>query len=282
MEKVYYNAPKKIVDLNLERCENKAKLPLPKMILMGIMAGIFIALGGATSSTAVHAIDNVGLARTLAGAVFPIGLMLIVFLGGELFTGNGLIIMAVLDKRVTFRQMFRNLVVVYFSNYVGAMIINYLLIFSGNLNYSDGRMGAYLINTAFKKMSITPLQGITSGILCNILVCLAIMMATASTDIAGKIWAIFFPIWAFVIAGFEHCIANMYYIPIGIMATHNADYVEKAQEIYGMTLEQIEGMSHLGSLRNFIPVTLGNLIGGVVFVGVVSYLIHKKDWGKKA
>ena len=169
-----------------------------------------------------------------------------------------------------------------FSNYVGAMLINYLLIFSGNLNYSDGRMGAYLINTAFKKMSITPLQGITSGILCNILVCLAIMMATASTDIAGKIWAIFFPIWAFVIAGFEHCIANMYYIPIGIMATHNANYMEKAQEIYGMTLEQIEGMSHLGSLRNFIPVTLGNLIGGVVFVGVISYLIHKKDWGKKA
>ena len=153
------------------------------MILLGIMAGVFIALGGATSSTAAHAVENVGVARALAGVIFPVGLMLIVFLGGELFTGNCLIIMDVFDKRVTWAGLFRDLFIVFFS---------------GNLNYSGGLLGAYTIKVAVSKIAISPVQGITSGILCNILVCLAVLMATSARDIAGKVWAIFFPICAFV------------------------------------------------------------------------------------
>ena len=117
--------------------------------------------------------------------------------------------------------------------------------FSGNLDYSSGRLGAYAIKVALGKISITPIQGITSGILCNILVCVAILMAAAAKDFAGKVWAIFFPIFAFVIGGFEHCVANMFYIPMGMLAAANSKYVEQAKLIYGITLEEISKLTVL-------------------------------------
>ena len=262
----HFNTPAEVVDLSIKACENKTKLPVGKMILLGIMAGVFIALGGATSSTAAHAVENVGVARALAGVIFPVGLMLIVFLGGELFTGNCLIIMDVFDKRVTWAGLFRDL------------CVDVLIVFSGNLNYSGGLLGAYTIKVAVSKIAISPVQGITSGILCNILVCLAVLMATSARDIAGKVWAIFFPICAFVVGGFEHCVANMFYIPAGIMAAMNPDYVAKAKDAYGLTVEQIATLTPLHSLQNFIPVTLGNMIGGMLCVGLPLYLIYKKKW----
>lgn len=274
----HFNTPSEIIELNMKACEGKTSLPLGKMILLGIMAGAFIALGGATSNTAAHAIDNVGVARAMAGAIFPVGLMLIVFLGGELFTGNCLIIMDVFAKRATWKGLIHNLLIVYFSNFIGAFLVDVLIVFSGNLNYSDGLLGAYTIKVAIGKLAITPLQGITSGILCNILVCLAVLMATSAKDIIGKVWAIFFPICAFVVGGFEHCVANMFYIPIGIMAAANPVYVAKAQKIYSISSEQLDNLSALGSLQNFIPVTIGNIIGGMFFVGLPLYLIHKKKW----
>ena len=201
----HFNTPAEVIDNNMKAGEGKAHLPLGKMILLGIMAGAFIALGGATSSTAAHAIDNVGLARFVAGIIFPVGLMIIVFVGGELFTGNCLIVMDVVGKKVTWFECIRNLIVVYFSNLIGALIIDTLIYFSGNLDYTGGLLGAYAIKVAVGKVGISPLKGITSGILCNILVCIAILMAAAATDIVGKVWAIFFPIMAFVVGGFEPC-----------------------------------------------------------------------------
>lgn len=274
----HFNTPSEIIDLNLKACESKTTLPLGKKLLLGIMAGAFIAFGGATSSTAAHAVENVGVARVLAGTIFPVGLMLIVFLGGELFTGNCLIIMDVLDKRVTWRRLIRDLVIVYFSNLIGALLIDILIVFSGNLDYSGGLLGAYTIKVAIGKMMLSPVKGITSGILCNVLVCLAVLMAVSARDIAGKVWAIFFPICAFVVGGFEHCVANMFYIPTGILAAMNPQYAALAQETYGITAEQLSGLTVLGSLHNFIPVTIGNVIGGMFLVGVPLYLIHKKKW----
>ncbi len=274
----HFNTPAETIELNMKACENKTVLPLGKMILLGIMAGAFIALGGAASSTAAHAIENVGLARTMAGVIFPVGLMLIVFLGGELFTGNCLIIMDVFAKRTTWKRLLYNLVVVYFSNLMGALIIDTLLVFSGNLNYSGGLLGAYTIKTAVGKLAVTPVQAVTSGILCNLLVCLAVLMATCAKDIVGKVWAIFFPICAFVIGGFEHCVANMFYIPAGIMAAANPGYAAMAQEVYGITAEQLADLTVAGSLQNFIPVTIGNILGGMIFAGLPLYLIYKKKW----
>lgn len=273
-----FHSPVDIIKGNMAGGKGKTSLPLGKMILLGIMAGAFIAIGGATSNTAVHDIANVGLARTLAGAIFPVGLMMIVLCGGELFTGNCMISMAVMDKQTTFLKMLRNLVVVYFSNFAGALIIDALIYFSGNLDYTSGTLGAYTIKVALAKISIDPVKAVCSGILCNMLVCMAILMAGAAKDIAGKILAIWFPIFAFVIGGFEHCVANMFYVPTGIMAAQNATYAAKAQELYGITAEQLNSMTPLSTFSNLVPVTIGNIIGGAVFIGMMYYLIHIKEW----
>lgn len=275
-----FNTGAEAVALNMEAGINKAKLPLLRMILLGIVAGAFIALGGVASSVAAHGIQDVGLMRTLSGCIFPVGLMMIVFVGGELFTGNCLIIVPVLAKKTTWGQYARNLAVVFFSNLAGALLIDFLIVGSGLLDFSDGLMGASLIKAALSKISISPMRGITSGILCNILVCIAILMATAARDAAGKVWAIFFPILAFVICGFEHCVANMFYIPMGIMASLNPVYAAKAEEAYGITAEQISTLTVTGSLNNFIPVTIGNMLGGALFVGTVCYFLYIRNTKK--
>lgn len=267
------NTPKEIVELNMEGAVSKANLKLPKMIALGILAGMFIALGGATSSTASHSIANFGLAKTLSGVIFPVGLIMIILVGGELFTGNCLMVMATIDKRIKLSQFVRNLVVVFLANFVGSFMIDLLIFYSGNLNASQGLLGASVINTAIMKASITPIRGITSGILCNILVCVAILTAASAKDVAGKILATWFPIFVFVIGGFEHVIANMYYIPIGMLAATNSDYVTKAQEAYGITAEQLENLSFSGLISNYLPVTIGNIIGGVL-VGFIVYYIQ--------
>lgn len=270
------NTPLDIAESTIKSGVNKGNLPLIKMILLGIMAGAFIALGGVASNVAVHGIADVGLARTLAGAIFPVGLMLVVFTGSELFTGNCLMLTAVLDKKLKVIQMIKNLVVVYFSNLIGALIIDVLVFYSGQFNYSAGGLGAYTIKVALAKTTIDPTAAIASGILCNVLVCLAIIMAGAAKDVTGKILAIFFPIWAFVICGFEHCVANMFYIPAGILAATNSDYVQKANELYGITAEQCTALTHFNGIESFLFVTIGNIIGGMIFVGLIYYMAHKK------
>lgn len=270
--------PAEIIVANIESGKGKAELPIIRMILLGLMAGGIIALGGSASSVAAHDIGSVGVARLLTAVVFPVGLMMIVLAGGELFTGNCMITMAVLDGQTTLNKKIRNLVVVYISNFIGAFVIDLLVFASGQLDYSNGGLGAYSIQVALGKIDITFIEGIASGILCNILVCTAILMASAAVEVAGKIWAIFFPIFAFVIAGFEHSIANMFYIPIGIMAATNPAYVAKAEELYGITAEQAAGITMGQSLHNFVPVTIGNIIGGVFFVSVTYYLVHRKKW----
>ncbi len=274
MTEQHFNTPAEVITATLEGGKRKSQLPFGKMVLLGIMAGAFIALGGATSSTAVHNISNVGIARAVAGCIFPVGLMMIVFVGGELFTGDCLMVMDVMCGKVKWYDCVRSLVVVYFSNLIGALIIDILVFYSGNLDYTSGLLGAYTIKVAIGKVSISPVTGIASGILCNILVCIAVLMASAASDIAGKVWAIFFPILAFVVGGFEHCVANMFYIPAGILAATNPEYVAKAQEAYGITAEQINSLTVANSLHNFIPVTIGNILGGMVFVGIPCYLIQ--------
>ena len=205
-----FNSPAEIASLVSKSGVTKSMLSLPKMILLGLMAGAFIAFGGAASDVAMHGVADVGLARVVAGVIFPVGLMLVVFTGSELFTGNCLMIIPTLEKKIKVASMLRNLVTVYISNFVGAMIIDLLIFFSGQLNYSNGGLGAFTIKVALAKTTINPVTAIISGILCNILVCLAIVMATGATDAIGKIFGVFFPICAFVVCGFEHCVANMF------------------------------------------------------------------------
>lgn len=265
-----------VIEQNIQNGIKKTNLTTKKLILLGIAAGFFIGIGAEASSLAMHGISNVGLARTVAGAVFPIGLMLIVLLGGELFTGNCLISMAVYDKKAKLKGMIRNLTIVYISNFIGAALMAWMINNCGQLNFSDGGAGAFTIKVALGKVGIDPMQAIVSGILCNVLVCLAIFMAATAKDVAGKCIAIFFPIFVFVISGFEHCVANMYYIPAGIFAAHNPLYAAKATELYGITAEQLSGLNFGTMFSNLVPVTIGNVIGGMVFVGLLYWYLYRK------
>lgn len=277
-----FNSPSECIDLNIKGGIGKANLPIIKMIILGIMAGAFIAIGAEGSNLAMHNVSNVGLARTLAGAIFPVGLMMLVLIGGELFTGNCLLIMGVLDKKVTVQKLILNLVIVHMSNFIGAFLVAYGMFACGQFNYSDGMLGAFTIKVAIGKLNISPSSAIVSGIFCNILVCAAILMATAARDIAGKCIAMFFPILVFVISGFEHCVANMYYIPAGIIASKNAAYVQQAQTLYGITAEQLQNLNYGKMyLSNILPVTLGNIIGGMLCVGTVCFLVYKKSLSLK-
>lgn len=276
-----FNMPKQLVEMNLKAGESKVELSTLKCILLGMMAGAFIAFGAATSSAAIHHISNQGLAKALAGVIFPVGLMMIVLIGGELFTGNCLMIAGVMDRRFRVPQMIRTLVLVWFSNLAGAVLIAALVYFSGLFDYTSGELGAFTIKVAYGKCTMEPLQAVCSGILCNILVCIAVLMSTAAKDVAGKIWACFFPIMAFVIGGWEHCVANMFYIPAGILASFNDNYAAKAEELYGITKAQIEASVNIkGFISNQIPVTIGNLLGGMVFVALPLYFIHKSNKGE--
>lgn len=270
--------PQQIVEVNMQAAVAKTRLPLGRMILLGIFAGMFIAGGGAASSVAMHSIDNVGLSRLLGGCIFPVGLMMIVFIGGELFTGDCLMIMACIHKKISVPAMLKVLLVVYLSNLVGAAAIAFLVSASGQFGYTGGLLGAYTIKVAAGKVGLSFGTAVSSGILCNIFVCAAVLMAAAAKDIAGKVWAIFFPIMAFVVSGYEHCVANMYYIPAAIFAKSNPAYVEKAISAYGLTQAQIDSVNW-GSflLKSALPVTLGNVLGGMVFVGIILYFIHAKN-----
>ena len=257
------STPPQIVAANMNAAKGKTELPLLRLILLGIFAGMFIAGGASASSLAMHAISNVGLARFVAGAIFPVGLMMIVFVGGELFTGDCLMIMGCVHGKFPAGKMLKVLVVVYLSNLLGSVLFAELVNLSGQYNYSGGLLGAFTIKVAMGKVSMSFAQAFASGLLCNIFVCMAVLMAMAAKDIAGKVWAIFFPILAFIVSGYEHCVANMYYIPAGIFAKANAAYAAIAMESYGYTAAQLEGLNWANMLvANLLPVTLGNIVGG--------------------
>ena len=261
------STPLQIVAGNISAAKGKSELPLMRMILLGIFAGMFIAGGASASSLAMHAISNVGLARLVAGAIFPVGLMMIVLVGGELFTGDCLMIMGCIHGRFSAVKMAKVLVVVYLSNFVGSVIFAELVNLSGQYNYTNGLLGAFTIKVAMGKVNLSFGAAVASGILCNIFVCMAVLMAMAAKDIGGKVWAIFFPILAFVVSGYEHCVANMYYIPAGIFAKANPAYAALAMETYGYTTLQLESLNWVTfAVKNLVPVTLGNIVGGMVFV----------------
>lgn len=273
------NTAREVLEANIKTEEKRAGMSIQRLMVLAVLAGMFIAGGAAASSVAMHAVPNVGLARTVAGTIFPVGLMLIVFIGGELFTGDCLIILGLFQKKYSVISAIKVLVLVWVGNLIGSVIVALLAFYSGQFNYSDGLLGAFTIKVALGKATMSFGAAFCSGILCNIFVCCAVLMGATAKSAAGKIWAIFFPILAFVVSGYEHCVANMYYIPAGLIAMTNDSYVNKAVEAYGLTADQLDKLN-VGSflINSSIPVTLGNMVGGMIFVGALLYFVHiKKD-----
>lgn len=254
--------------------QKKAGLSSGKQLILGALAGAFIAFASQGSNVAIHTIASFGLGKALAGALFSTGLMLVIIAGGELFTGNCLMIIACLQKKISVVGLLRNWFFVYIGNFIGAMVIVLLIHGSGQLGFSGGMLGGFTIKTAVYKTGLTFGNGFFMGVLCNWLVCLAVWMAMGAQDITGKVFAIFFPIWLFITSGFEHSVANMYYIPAGILAKANPVWVEQAIAL-GSAQEKIAALSW-GTffINNLLPVTLGNIVGGVVFVGIAYLLAY--------
>lgn len=273
-----YYTVKEVVEKYIQSCQAKVQMPLKSLVVKAVMAGAMIAMGAGISSVAAHTVPDVGLARLAVAVVFPVGLMMVILLGAELFTGDCLVAMSVFDKKQKISSCIKLLFWVYLGNFLGAAMIALFIALSGQLDYSAGMLGAYTIKVAVGKVNISFVQGIISGVLCNILVCAAVLMAMCAKDITGKLLASFFVIMLFVTGGFEHCVANMYYITAGLIAMNNPEYVDLTISAYGFSQEYVESLNVINFLvKNLLPVTIGNILGGAFFVGApLYYLNHNK------
>ncbi len=277
MQSVRDLKPAEILDTAIETGVAKSGGSFPRLLILGFLAGAFIALAGAGSNTAAFNLlldpETFGLGKVLAGTVFTVGLIMVILTGAELFTGNVLILAAAADKRVSIGRMLRNWVIVYVGNFLGAAAIAAAIYYSGQLGGGDSMLGAFTIKTAAAKVGLGFGKAFVLGILCNWLVCIAVWISFSAGSIVGKIGAIFFPIWLFVTCGFEHSIANMYFIPTGILAKANEIFAVKS----GLGTEVLENLNWTSFfVDNLIPVTLGNIVGGGVLVALVYWLVHRK------
>jgi formate/nitrite transporter len=242
----------------------KARLPRLAMFMLGISAGGFIGLG-ALYSVIVFSDPSLGFAasRLLGGLAFSLGLVLVVIAGAELFTGNNLLVMAWADGKITTAEVVRNWTVVYFANAVGAIGLALVVWLSRHGDMNQGAVAAQYVSIAAAKTALPFWEAFFKGVLCNLLVCLAAWMAMAGRGVTDKILAVAFPISAFVAAGFEHCIANMYLIPLGILLAAGVPAAGPAPDWAGF-------------LSNLVPVTLGNIVGGSIMVAAVYHLIYNR------
>lgn len=261
-------SPKEIA----ERVENvgvtKANLPLLPQVALGVLAGGFIGLG-AMFFTLVVSDASLGFAgaRVLGGVAFSLGLILVIVAGAELFTGNNLLVMAAVSGRIPATKLLQNLVVIYIANFIGALGLAALVALSGHGQMGGAAVGKVAVSIAAVKCALPFSEALFKGVLCNVLVCLAVWLAMAGRTVTDKVLAIVFPITAFVACGFEHSVANMYFIPLGIFL-HEPAFASGAANL--------DALNWAGLAHNLLPVTLGNLIGGAGMVGLVYWVVYRR------
>jgi formate transporter len=239
----------------------KARLPFLPLVMLGLLAGAFIGLGSLYFVIVVSDGD-LGFAaqRVLAGGVFSLGLLLVVVAGAELFTGNNLLAMAWADGKIRSTELLRNWAIVCAANSAGAAGLALLVFLSGHAGMNDGAVGRTYLEIAAAKTSLPLTTAFVRGVLCNVLVCLAVWMALAGRSVVDKLAAIVLPISAFVAAGFEHSIANMYFLPLAMLLQAGAG----------------EPVAWAGVWRNLVPVIAGNIVGGSVLVALVYHVIYRR------
>lgn len=247
------------MDIGTKKCT----MPIIKCFVSAIMAGAFIALAGLGATVASCTVSNSSVAKLISGGVFPAGLAMVVLVGSELFTGNCLCILPVVEKRVSVLKLIKTLIVVYVGNLVGSMLVVLCAVYGHTLSMFDNAVAENLVSVATAKTNITFVDGFLRGIMCNVLVCIAVWMAMSAKSAGGKVIALYLPILVFVVCGFEHSVANMFYIPAGILA--------KAE--YGIASDSLTWFGFF--VTNEVPVTLGNIIGG--FVVALSSLISFRN-----
>lgn len=249
----------------------KANLPLLTSFMLAIVAGGGIGFGAVYYSIVVSdPALSFATARVVGGLVFSLGLALVLVGGAELFTGNNLIVMAWASGKVSTRTMLRNWVIVWLGNLFGALGLVVLIYLSHHLDMNDGRISLSVLNTAAGKIRPDVMTLFVKGILCNVLVCAAVWLAYAGRSVTDKIIALLLPISAFIAAGFEHCVANMYFLPLAWLLVQTG----QAPANFDASLITIPGIVH-----NLVPVTLGNVVGGAGFVGAAYWAIYRVTFG---
>jgi formate transporter len=251
----------------------KIRLPLLASFMLAIVGGGSVGLG-ALYYTIVASDEAMSFAavRVLGGLTFSLGLALVIVGGAELFTGNNLIVMAWASRKVSTREMIRNWVIVYFGNLVGSLGLVVLVVFSHHLDMNGGRVGLSILNTAVAKIQPDFTTLFFKGILCNVLVCLAVWLAYGGRSVTDKILALILPVSAFVAAGFDHCVANMYFLPLAWLLTQ----LGNAPADFDTSLITISGIIH-----NLVPVTLGNIVGGAGMVAAMYWAIYRAAFGSE-
>ncbi|MBP8997375.1 MAG: formate/nitrite transporter family protein [Anaerolineaceae bacterium] len=254
---------------------NKAKLRFGPMFILAILAGIYIGFGGVFSTlvaTQTNSVWPYGFVKMLQGLVFSLGLILVIIGGAELFTGNMLMIIPFLQRKISIGELLRNWGSVYLGNFIGSLILAMMIVLSGFPNFSNGLVGETMVKIADAKLHYSFLQAFMLGTLCNILVCLAVWLCYAANSLVDKAVAIIFPVSAFIAAGFEHSIANMYLIPAGLLIK------SLNPTLFSQVAVDPSAFSLVNFLtQNLIPVTLGNMIGGSLFVGIAYFLIFSSS-----
>lgn len=253
----------------------KAKLDLLSTLTLAVLAGAFISIGAQLATVVgVGSTLGFGPTRLLAGAAFSVGLILVIIAGAELFTGNTLLVMAWLSRKVTTRRVLRNWGLVYVGNFAGALGAVALVFLAGQWALAGNDVGAAALSTAHSKVHLSFTEAVARGILCNALVNLAVWLCLSARGNVDKIFAIIPTIAAFVASGFEHSIANMYFIPIGLLLKDN-DAVVAASGLDAATLDDLTWSSFL--LDNLLPVTIGNIIGGALLVAAIYWLVYLRE-----
>lgn len=250
----------------------KSEMSVSTTLILAILAGAFIGLGAifaTTVATGTTETLSYGVSKLLTGLAFCLGLILVIVAGAELFTGNNLIVMAWASGKVNSQSLLRNWVIVYVGNFVGAISTAILMLFTRQYTFAGGSVGNTALSIAVAKVNLDFTQALALGIFCNALVCIAVWLTFSARTTLDKIAAIIFPITAFVAIGFEHSIANMYFIPIGLLIkTFDADFTA-AQ---GLDVSNLTWNNFLTA--NLIPVTIGNIIGGAILVAAVYWFVY--------
>jgi formate/nitrite transporter len=268
-------SPPEILQKTLDNGVSKSLRTFSSLFVLGVLAGVYIAFASEGSNMAAFNLlsdpSTFGLGKCLAGAIFPGGLMLVALAGGELFTGNTMMLLPLATRRIRLSGLIRNWLIVYIGNFIGSFFVAVLIVNSGQLNSGANLLGGMTIKIAAMKCSFTFIEAFSLGILCNWLVCLAIWMATGAENAVGKIFAIFFPIWLFITSGFEHSVANMYYISAGLLAKSNPAWLN------AVVINNLNSLTWTNFIfANLLPVTLGNIVGGGVFVAMAYGFAYKE------
>ncbi|MDR2421374.1 MAG: formate/nitrite transporter family protein [Oscillospiraceae bacterium] len=274
------NSPKEVAQNYIATGEAKTKLSAEKSVVLAVLAGMFIALAGAGATIASATIASPSLSKLIGAFVFPVGLSMTLIAGSELFTGNCLIIIPVLERRARASAMLRNWFFIYIGNFAGALLVAALAVYGGTFSLFDNAAAGAVINTAVAKVSLSFGDALLRGVLCNFLVCVAVWMSFAAKDIVGKVAGLFLPVMLFVLSGYEHSVANMYYISAGLFAAKNPAYAAAATA----NLTKLTWGTMFG--KNLLPVTVGNIIGGALLVGAAYWFVYlrggeKRDEAKK-